>query len=265
MYYLKVSVKMYPELTLELGKSIYIFKTYNVFMFLSILFGLSVSYIQLKKYLKHSLLFLVSLVISFIIGARLLNYFVNYSFYQKNSISLFKFKTIGFSFYGGILASLIFLLFYKIIFDINLWTITDKMILPFGISFFIMRIGCFLNGCCYGKITNSFLGIKLPKESSNLLVDVFSNTIKVHPTQLYEGFGALLGVIFLSLYKRKIKTKGLLTLYYGIYLTVVRWFVLYFRNLKYDKWIINFFYPLIYFMLITFGIFNIWKLKRNES
>jgi phosphatidylglycerol:prolipoprotein diacylglycerol transferase len=137
------------------------------------------------------------------------------------------------------------------------------MILPFGISFFIMRIGCFLNGCCFGQTTHCFLGVQLPQETFNSIFHIFSSTIKIHPTQLYEGIGALLGVIFLTFYKKRIKTKGLITLYYGVYLTGIRWFVLYFRRLQYEPWVLTIFYPMLYFSLIILGLFMIYRLKNN--
>jgi len=45
------------------------------------------------------------------------------------------------------------------------------------------RIGCFFAGCCYGKPTDSFLGVKFPKLP-----------YEVHPTQLYEA--AFLFILF---------------------------------------------------------------------
>lgn len=45
------------------------------------------------------------------------------------------------------------------------------------------RIGCFFAGCCYGKETDSFLGVKFPNLPN-----------PVHPTQLYEA--AFLFILF---------------------------------------------------------------------
>ena len=39
------------------------------------------------------------------------------------------------------------------------------------------RIGCFCAGCCYGRPTDSFLGVRFPGHIQD-----------VHPTQLYEAF-----------------------------------------------------------------------------
>ncbi len=56
------------------------------------------------------------------------------------------------------------------------------------------RIGCFFAGCCYGKPTTSFLGIKFPGEHFKRL-----------PAQLYESafLFILFGVLFFMLLKRK--------------------------------------------------------------
>lgn len=58
------------------------------------------------------------------------------------------------------------------------------------------RIGCFLSGCCYGKPTDSMLGVKFP-----MLPE------RVHPTQLYEaGFLFLLfGILSFLAFRRQWK------------------------------------------------------------
>lgn len=71
------------------------------------------------------------------------------------------------------------------------------------------RIGCFFAGCCYGKPTDSFLGVQFP------FLDH-----KVHPTQLYEAaFLFILFAVMLYIYLKK-GFKHNLSLYllsYGIF------------------------------------------------
>ncbi len=55
-----------------------------------------------------------------------------------------------------------------------------RMVPPMVLGVAIMRIGCFLQGCCYGRITQASWGIAIPPEP-----------YLRHPTQLYE-LGALL-------------------------------------------------------------------------
>lgn len=253
---------MYPEISLEIGREIILIKSYHLFMILSIGVGTLLAALKLKHWLKPWLMILIGLIVSFVLGARLLNFIINPNFYIENNLSIFTLKTIGFSFYGGIIGSLIFLFFSQRILKFNLFQLTDTLILPFGISFFIMRIGCFLNGCCYGKISHD-IGITMPAKLYNPSMRMFAQLIKIHPTQLYEGGLAILGVLFFAFYRKKLKVPGQLTIYYGIYLTCLRWFVLYFRHLEYSKWIIYYFYPLLYASFIIIGILASKFLKTN--
>jgi len=65
------------------------------------------------------------------------------------------------------------------------------------------RIGCFLNGCCYGEVTQSRCALSFPAGSipwydhaaRGLITPLASCSLPVHPTQLYSalaGFGLLL-------------------------------------------------------------------------
>lgn len=58
------------------------------------------------------------------------------------------------------------------------------------------RIGCFFAGCCHGKVTDSFLGVKFPNLAE-----------PVHATQLYEAafLFILFGVLTYLLLKKKFR------------------------------------------------------------
>lgn len=71
------------------------------------------------------------------------------------------------------------------------------------------RIGCFMAGCCYGKVTDSFLGVTFP-----------GMTHSVYPTQLFEALFLLLISIplFLLAYKKFFKhNMSIYLLVYGIF------------------------------------------------
>lgn len=67
------------------------------------------------------------------------------------------------------------------------------------------RIGCFLAGCCYGKVTNSPFGVSFP-EGSNAAESypaAGGGSLPVIPTQLYEAvFEFVLFIIMMLLYKK---------------------------------------------------------------
>lgn len=71
----------------------------------------------------------------------------------------------------------------------------------------IGRVGCFLNGCCYGAETDSILGVEFPRGSFVAMMKPAGYggvSVKVHPTQLYECFFELLLFMVMLLLMKKL-------------------------------------------------------------
>lgn len=72
-----------------------------------------------------------------------------------------------------------------------------------GVAVIVTRVGCFLNGCCFGRRTDSWLGLSFPAESKAYEYQLLNGQVAwpethahpVHPLQLY--FIALGVVMFL--------------------------------------------------------------------
>ena len=88
------------------------------------------------------------------------------------------------------------------------------------------RIGCFLNGCCYGGLCSSGLSVQFPRESLPYAdqlrhgkIDFTAvHSLPVHPTQLYSFAANLLICLILVYVTVKIKVKGqLFSLYLMLY------------------------------------------------
>ncbi|MBI5241660.1 MAG: prolipoprotein diacylglyceryl transferase [Elusimicrobia bacterium] len=60
----------------------------------------------------------------------------------------------------------------------------------------LMRLGCLLNGCCYGRPTGSSWGIIFRESTGGVPRELLG--VPLHPAQLYEVVGA--GLIFLLLH-----------------------------------------------------------------
>ena len=108
------------------------------------------------------------------------------------------FQISGITFYGGLIGGIItmyFLLRYsqsKTQYSIIEWF---NILTPSLVAFHLFgRIGCFFAGCCYGKTTNSCLGILFPDNAEH---EIFHNGLKCYPTQLFEA--AILLIIFVIL------------------------------------------------------------------
>ena len=115
----------------------------------------------------------------------------------------------GLVFYGGVILAIISIIVYLRKNHLSVMRVGDLLMpgILFGLSF--GRIGCFLNGCCYGKISSLPWSVCFPiirnakgeitgspafidQANQHLITDNCLYSLPIHPTQIYE---ALLGII----------------------------------------------------------------------
>jgi phosphatidylglycerol:prolipoprotein diacylglycerol transferase len=112
----------------------------------------------------------------------------------------------GLSYYGGFIFAVAFGLYYVYKHRLPLWRVTDLAGYAIPQGLFWGRMGCFLNGCCFGKVTDSAFGVVFPKGGAawrhqrdlKLLASPTAAALPVHPTQLYSALLNLL--IFVVVY-----------------------------------------------------------------
>ncbi len=92
----------------------------------------------------------------------------------------------GMSMYGGILLAAAAGLAYIRRRRLPVWDTADTMVVAWVPFIFFLRIGCFLNGCCYGRPTTSVFGMVAGGEPSAVNFGIPS-----HPAQLYDAAAAL--------------------------------------------------------------------------
>jgi phosphatidylglycerol:prolipoprotein diacylglycerol transferase len=103
----------------------------------------------------------------------------------------------------------------------------DVMAPSLGLGLMITRIGCFLNGCCFGLPTDGPLGICFPAGSeaartalSLVAGHAHGDCVPIHPAQLYSSFAGLLILASLLLFDRRRHFEGavfaLFLLLYGL-------------------------------------------------
>lgn len=148
-------------------------------------------------------------------------------------LTVFRMDQGGLMFYGGLIAAALVLAAYAAITRQHLFTITDLVlaVLPLGHAF--GRVGCFLHGCCFGRLTDSCLGVSFPRGSPAwweqvsatppLLPQTAAESLPVLPTQLFEAAAnALLFAVLYQLYRRHHAKTGLVTGSYLIGYAVLR-------------------------------------------
>src|SRR4029078_6334177 len=83
--------------------------------------------------------------------------------------------------------------------NIGLWKLSDVLAPSIALGSVLARIGCFLNGCCYGRACTAPWAVTYPEGNLN-----GAPTFPVHPSQLYDSLLSLLLYIGLAwLYRRK--------------------------------------------------------------
>ena len=198
-----------------------------------------------------------------IIGARLYFVIFNFNYYSNNVIEIFKLWKGGLAIHGGIIAGLIFIIYYCKRYNQNIWKILDIAVIGLIIGQIIGRWGNFFNQEAYGSATTlSYLkSIYLP----NFIIDGMKiNNIYYHPTFLYESMWNFIGLIILLKIRRKNVKIGQISSIYLIWYGIGRLFI---ESLRQDSLMLGHIKvaQLVSLLMIIFGIFLfIYKLKKEK-
>ncbi|HEY3377472.1 MAG TPA: prolipoprotein diacylglyceryl transferase [Armatimonadota bacterium] len=119
------------------------------------------------------------ILVSAVVGARLL-------YWIMNGGPLFDVHAVmregvgGLSFHGGLLAGIAAALIYTHYTKLRFWRVADCFAPGLAVGYAITRIGCFLNGCCYGTHTELPWAATFLHSPDGIVRDV-------HPTQIYAS------------------------------------------------------------------------------
>ncbi|MCD4775843.1 MAG: prolipoprotein diacylglyceryl transferase [Candidatus Aegiribacteria sp.] len=141
----------------------------------------------------------VRLMVAAIIGSRLFYVVTHVSEFQGHwldVIALWK-GLYGLSMLGGVILAVAVGFYTVWKRKLPVWELSDAVIPSFALGIFVTRIGCFLNGCCFGSETSCSLGVVFPDSAMP-----YSNTgmipgTHIHPTQLYSCLSGLFILIIL--------------------------------------------------------------------
>jgi len=195
------------------------------------LIGFICSYLIVKREIKRRGLkvekdFLENLyfylILGLLLGARL-GYviFYNLTYYINHPLEVFAIWQGGMSFHGGLIGVILSALFFTKAKKFDFFTLTDMLVLTAPIGLGLGRIGNFINGELYGRITNVPWAMIFPE----------GGPLPRHPSQLYEA--SLEGfVLFIVLWflKDKFSKSGILSSIFLIFYGIFRFFVEFFRE-----------------------------------
>jgi len=104
------------------------------------------------------------ILISGFVGGRLLYILIEWERFLNEPLATI-FARGGFVFYGGFILAFGIGIWQIRRKGLDLWKIADIFAPAVAVAYAIGRIGCFLNGCCYGRPTSSWSGVTFPPES----------------------------------------------------------------------------------------------------
>ena len=137
----------------------------------------------------------------------------------KSPVNLLTFWKPGRSFHGGLLGVLLAILYYSYSHHRSFWAVTDFIAPAVPIGLATGRLGNFLNGELWGRVTDIPWSVVFPQVDS----------LPRHPSQLYEALleGVLL-LVLLQWYTLKPRAQGtvsgLFLLGYGLFRFIVEFF-----------------------------------------
>lgn len=148
-----------------------------------------------------------------LIGARILFVALDWSAYSKHPVDALKVWEGGLSLHGGMLFGILYLIFFCRWKKVSLYALGDVCAVAWSIAYAVGRIGCLLNGCCYGAPTTLPWGVRFPDEQHP-----GSMTLPSHPTQIYASLFNLVFFFVLVQWERRPRRDGeLFYAYIGMY------------------------------------------------
>ena len=161
----------------------------------------------------------LAVVISGLVGAKLLFMLLNLGHYAKQPMDMVTEWQSGLSFHGGLAAGVIAGIWFARSRKLSFWLLADIVAPALALGYSIARIGCFLRGCCYGVATNLPWGLRFVEDLRDYdPAHWIWQPEAHHPTQLYASLSSL-AIFFVLLWARdRFSARGqLFFLYLALY------------------------------------------------
>ncbi|MFA4835561.1 MAG: prolipoprotein diacylglyceryl transferase [Dehalococcoidia bacterium] len=151
-------------------------------------------------------------VIGGLIGARLIHVFDEWDYFADHPGEII--GGAGLGIYGGILGGTLAGAIYARIKGFPVGKLCDISAFGMILAQVVGRIGCVLNGCCYGTPTGLPWGFVWTNPDSDGYADTYRAGVKVHPTQIYELLWDLVVFALIWSLRNRIKRPGVIYLIY---------------------------------------------------
>jgi len=161
---------------------------------------------------------LITLVAS-ILGARALYVLEHVHEFRREWGSVLALWQGGLTLYGGVIAGTVAGLWSARAMGLSMWRLADALTPAVALGTLFGRVGCYLNGCCYGRPTTLPWGVHFPSDSYAGLE--FGNAA-VHPSQLYFALAGLGLFAIAWVLRRRLRVPGTLFWLFLLLFALVR-------------------------------------------
>ena len=135
--------------------------------------------------------------------------------------------------YGGIIGGTVTLVIYARVHKLPLLSLLDTVAPYAALAHVFGRMGCFLNGCCWGRECDLPWAVRYPPFSypfvthldEQLITSDMPHSLAVHPTPLYEAAGLLIISLALQFYFDRKPRAGAIALGYVFLYGLLRFLV----------------------------------------
>ncbi len=186
-----------------------------------------------------------------IAGARVFYIILNWSFFAQDPLEMIMLQHGGLAFQGGLIGGALtgaWIIYRR---RWPAWKVLDMAAPYLALGHGIGRIGCFLNGCCYGRPVP--WGVYFPVHHDHL-----------HPTQLYAAAALVVICLVLKIYQRRRPPVGRVFAAYCVLAGVKRFIIEFFRADHMALW-----GGLSVFQYVAFGIIAVgavlWHIHRRHE
>lgn len=149
-----------------------------------------------------------------LVGARIFYVCMFFEHYRDNLWRVFRIDQGGLVFYGGFILAFFSVIAYSKWRKLDIVRVLDVFAPAMAGAHAWGRIGCFLNGCCYGSPTGSSLGVSYPEGSAAALAHPGA---KLHPVQLYETAENVIACAVFMYIVRKGRRGAAMSAYLAVY------------------------------------------------
>ncbi|MDD4894026.1 MAG: prolipoprotein diacylglyceryl transferase [Candidatus Omnitrophica bacterium] len=230
--------------------------SYGFMLAVAFLISSSLAVLQAKKQnINPDIVFNLSFIafVAGIIGARAFYITENISYYLRNPVEIIMFQRGGLSWFGGLLAGTICAVIYLQKKKIPIYKILDLMSPFVALGQAIGRIGCLLNGCCYGKVSVKY-GVYFQIHDAFLI-----------PTQLYSALVLFMGYLVLRFLQERSHKAGEVFFAYLLLYSTSRFIIEFWRA---DNEVIALGLTLFQFLSIAIFCIALWKfilIKKSRN